>query len=331
MAYAADQVQPTAQYSPRTGSIIRFVWHHQAGTNDDSTIAMMVTGSKQLSATYTVSNDDPGGRGYSRITQVVPDEYRPWTSSSATADGRALTAEVANSTGDPDWGIADATHEACARLAAYAYVAHGVPLKRATAGDPSGHMGHNEVIGMFGEGYSTSCPMHLDIDRIISRAAVMVGNTDLSANALNSTPLPPEDDMDSTQAAQLARIAAWIDQQPLDANGATPLQQILGRIDGHGDTDPASGLLPAAHRLLTVADQSKWALVGSDNDPSAGLRTMVGGLYAQIAGLTAALSAIPGGAALTPAQLAQLIAASEAAAKTGATEAIANLTLVAKP
>jgi hypothetical protein len=311
MAYAADQVQPTAQYSPRTGAIIRFVWHHQAGTNDDSTIAMMVTGSKQLSATYTVSNDDPGGRGYSRITQVVPDEYRPWTSSSATADGRALTAEVANSTGDPDWGIADATHEACARLAAYAYVAHGVPLKRATAGDPSGHMGHNEVIGMFGEGYSTSCPMHLDIDRIISRAAVMVGNTDLSANALNSTPLPPEDDM---SAADVAAIIAEI-------------KHVQSSIDGNGDSDPSSGVLPAAHYLLGKADVANWALV----DNAGGLRSMVGGLYAQIAGLTAALSAIPGGAALTPDQLAQLIAASEAAAKTGATEAIANLTLVAKP
>ena len=89
-----DQERITNQRSNRTGSIIRFVWHHQAGTNDDATIGMMVSGSRQVSSTYTVSNDNPGNRGYSRITGVVPEESRPWTSSSATADGRALNRRV---------------------------------------------------------------------------------------------------------------------------------------------------------------------------------------------------------------------------------------------
>ena len=183
-----DQEKITSQRSNRTGSIVRFIWHHQAGTNDDATIGMMVSGSRQVSSTYTVSNDNPGNRGYSRITGVVPEESRPWTSSSATADGRALTAEVANSSGGPMWGIADTTHEACARLAAYAYQKYGVPLKRATKNDPTGHLGHNEVLGMFGEGYATACPGNLNIDHIIARARQLV--TGISGGALGE-----EDDM----------------------------------------------------------------------------------------------------------------------------------------
>ncbi|MCW2603052.1 MAG: hypothetical protein JWN61_1187 [Pseudonocardiales bacterium] len=178
-----DQVRVTSQRSARTGSIVRFVWHHQASVDDDSTITMMVTGSREVSATYTVSNDNPDGRGWSRITGVVPEQYRAWTSDSQYVDGRALTVECANSSGGPEWGIADESFEACARLAAYAYSAYGVPLRRITsAADGSGHIGHGELIDVFGEGYATFCPGNLDIDRILARAAQLVG-VDLSVPA----------------------------------------------------------------------------------------------------------------------------------------------------
>lgn len=179
-----DQIRQTSQCSGRTGPINRVIWHHQAGTNDDATIDVMVYGPKQLSATYTVDNDNYGGRGWSRITGVAPEEKRPWTSNSPTADGQAITIEVCNSSGNPDWGIAGESQEACARIAAYAYQAYGVPLKRASREDPTGHMGHNEVIDIFPGtgGYSTFCPGHLDIDWIIARAIQLLNPT-------------PEDDM----------------------------------------------------------------------------------------------------------------------------------------
>ena len=131
---------------------------------------MMVDGSKEVSATYTVDNKDYNGRGWARITGVVPEHLRAWTSSSYADEG-ALTVEVCNATGDPEWAIADVTHEACARIAAYALTAYGVPLQRASHDNGTyGHLGHNEVQGMFGDSYSTACPMHVDIDRIIARA-----------------------------------------------------------------------------------------------------------------------------------------------------------------
>lgn len=175
-----DQTRESFQRSPRPdGAVRRFIWHHQAGTNDDNTIRMMVEETRQVSATFTVDNKPPAsdpGRSWARITGVVPVEFSPWTSSSRAADGLAYTAEVANSTGSPDWGIAEATVEACALIAAWAYRA-GVPLKRATREDPTGHLGHNEVLGMFGQGYTTACPLHLPIDRILARGRELVGST----------------------------------------------------------------------------------------------------------------------------------------------------------
>lgn len=182
-----DQIRESGQRGNRTGSIIRFVWHHQASTNDDNTIGAMVSGSRQVSATYTVNSDNPGNRGWSRITGVVPEEYRPWTSNSALVDGRALTVECCNSSGDPTWGIADTSHEACARLAAYAFTQYGVPLRRITSSsNTAGHIGHNELPAIFtGESslYPTFCPGNLDIDRILARAQEIVNGDDLVTDA----------------------------------------------------------------------------------------------------------------------------------------------------
>jgi hypothetical protein len=164
-----DQARISNQHSNRSYPITRVIWHHQASTNDDGTIDMMVSGSKQVSSTYTVDNKDYQGRGWARITGVVPERYRPWTSSS-WADGGAITIEVCNSTGNPAWGISDVTHEACAHIAAYVRDAYGVPLQRATSKGMPGHVGHNEVQRIFGESYPTFCPGNLDINRIIARA-----------------------------------------------------------------------------------------------------------------------------------------------------------------
>jgi hypothetical protein len=156
-----DQNRESFQRDPRpAGKINRFIWHHQASTNDDGTIDMMVNETREVSATFTVDNEPPASdpnRVWARITGVVPIEFRPWTSDSPIADGLAFTAEVANSTLGPAWGISEATVQACARMAVWAYT-QGVPLKRATHADPSGHLGHNEVLGMFGQGYATACP-----------------------------------------------------------------------------------------------------------------------------------------------------------------------------
>jgi len=178
-----DQARPSEQASARTGSIVRRIWHHQAGTNDDATINAMVSGSKEVSANQTVDNKPPATnpqRKHARITGVVHTEQRAWTSSSSVADGRAMTAEVANSSGPPSYGISEATYAACAIMAAGDFLDLGIPLKRATRDDPTGHLGHAEVLGMFGQGYPTACPLHLDIDRIIADAKSIIAGAQIA-------------------------------------------------------------------------------------------------------------------------------------------------------
>lgn len=204
--FAADQERWSAKSNARSGAIVRFIWHHQAGTSDDGTLAMMTTaGLKDVSATWTVDNKAPVGAGlrdYARITAVVPEERRPWTTASALDDG-ALTVECANSTGpdgDPPYSISDASFEACARLAAYAEAAYGVPLQRATAANGwRGHMGHKEAP----DTYATACPMNLDIDRILDLAS----GGSLGGGALQPT-TPPEADEDDAMKFRTMKSSA---------------------------------------------------------------------------------------------------------------------------
>lgn len=208
--FAADQTRVSTQSNARTADIDVFVVHHQAVSDgDDGTIGAMVSGSRQVSATWTVDTEGPVGnfsRSYARITSVVPEDRRPWTSASVV-DDRALTVECANSSGAPYWGIDPRSFEAVARLIAYGHKAYGIPLKRSTVGDKPGVVGHRDVAGIFGGSYATACPGNLDIDALIARAAELVGQP-LSGNAL--TPSEDEETMTPELAQALADMEARI-------------------------------------------------------------------------------------------------------------------------
>jgi len=113
------QHRPSTQRSSRQGAEIdTILWHHQAGLSDDAVIAAMVNRTRTVSANYTISNEG-------RITCVVDEEYRAWTSGS-TSDGgkgaawdrRAITVEIENESAAPDWRISSAAIAAAAALRA---------------------------------------------------------------------------------------------------------------------------------------------------------------------------------------------------------------------
>lgn len=59
------------------------------------------------------------GIGYNgEIGLYVPEDYRAWTSSSRSNDHRAVTIEVANSSGAPDWKVSDASMNSLIKLCA---------------------------------------------------------------------------------------------------------------------------------------------------------------------------------------------------------------------
>lgn len=105
-------------YSSRTdsrwgntaGVIDRITIHHMAGNASIEAVGnIFAQPSRQASATYLVGTDG-------RIAQCVHEKDRPWTSSSAVNDVRAITIEVANCKGDPNWEVSDAALNATIKL-----------------------------------------------------------------------------------------------------------------------------------------------------------------------------------------------------------------------
>lgn len=92
----------TSHKSLRTAKIDTITIHHAAGIGFTAKQGCdyFVATTKGASSNYYIGND--GSIGLS-----VPEDYRAWTSSNGLNDDRAVTIEVANSKGDPNWEISD--------------------------------------------------------------------------------------------------------------------------------------------------------------------------------------------------------------------------------
>lgn len=165
-----SQIRPSGQRSGRRGARVdHILLHHQAGTNDDSVIAAMVKATKEVSANYTVSNEG-------RITGVVDEEDRAWTSGSTTDGGagaawdrRSITMEIENEVAGGGWPVSAAAHEAVARLVADISARYGIPLDRSAV------IGHRELWTQYHASYATACPGGLNLDGIVNRARELLG------------------------------------------------------------------------------------------------------------------------------------------------------------
>jgi hypothetical protein len=156
-----NQVRISNQSSPRNDTIDTFLIHHQAGTNDDAVIAAMVSGSRGVSANYTISNEG-------RITCVVPEERRAWTSGSAYDGGkgaawdhRAVTVEIENQSAGGEWPISTKALDAAARL--LVDLRQRYTIKHV--------LGHRDLWNTYGASYATFCPGPETVMKIVSIAA----------------------------------------------------------------------------------------------------------------------------------------------------------------
>ena len=103
-------------YSERTLPISKITIHHAAmvGVDAKKLAQVFTPTSRQASCNYAIGvNGD--------IALVVPEKYCAWTSGTWSQpnhgnDGIAVTIEVANSAGEPDWKISDASLEAVIKL-----------------------------------------------------------------------------------------------------------------------------------------------------------------------------------------------------------------------
>lgn len=98
-------------YSSRNGKKIKKITiHHAAGKLTVKQIgSVFASKARQASSNYGVdSNGD--------IALYVPEQYRAWTSSSADNDCQAVTIEVANDGGAPNWHVSDKALETTIKL-----------------------------------------------------------------------------------------------------------------------------------------------------------------------------------------------------------------------
>ena len=98
-------------YKPRKYPISRFTIHHMAWVQCTSKKCAdsFANSARQASATYCIGYDGD-------ISQCVDEKNAPWTSSNFDNDNRAITFEVANSTGAPNWKVSDKSYKALINL-----------------------------------------------------------------------------------------------------------------------------------------------------------------------------------------------------------------------
>lgn len=94
----------------RTHAIDTITIHCMAGNlSVESCGALFARTSRQASSNYGIGSDG-------RIGLYVDEENRSWCTSSRANDQRAITIEVANNGGAPDWSVSDKAYEALIRL-----------------------------------------------------------------------------------------------------------------------------------------------------------------------------------------------------------------------
>ena len=117
---------------PRGKKIDTITIHHVAGNATVEALGKLFADpSRQASANYGIGSDG-------RIACYVEEENRAWTSSSSANDGRAITIEVANCGGAPDWKVSDEALEATIALCVDICKRRGFKLNY--TGDKSGNL-----------------------------------------------------------------------------------------------------------------------------------------------------------------------------------------------
>lgn len=104
--------QMSPNKSTRTEKVTKITIHHMAGIlSADACAAIFANPRRCASANYLIGKDG-------EIKCNVEEEYRAWTSGSNWNDQRAITIEVSNSSGKPDWKISDKCMESLIKLCA---------------------------------------------------------------------------------------------------------------------------------------------------------------------------------------------------------------------
>lgn len=95
-----EYVKHSPNYNKRPGKILKITPHHAAGNISLEALGNMFAKEGESSANYGI---DTNGR----VAEYVPEDCRAWTSGNRDNDYQAITIEIANDGGAPDWHISD--------------------------------------------------------------------------------------------------------------------------------------------------------------------------------------------------------------------------------
>lgn len=129
---------------PRCDKIRKITIHHAAGNATLQGFGATFCGTREVSANYAVDS-----RG--RVGMYVEECNRAWTSSSPDNDHQAITIEVANDSGNPNWHVSDAALEATINLCVDICKRNGIKRLNFT-GDKSGNLTMHKYFA------ATGCP-----------------------------------------------------------------------------------------------------------------------------------------------------------------------------
>lgn len=169
--------------SPRNKPITKITIHHMAGVNSIETFASIVAApSRQMSSNYGIGNDG-------RIVLTCPESDRSWCSSSPENDHQAITIEVSNSDGGPNWPISTAAYNSLIKLCVDICKRNGIK-KLTFTGDKNGSLTFHYMFA------ATACPGPW----IKARAQEICNkvNAQLNTSTTNPTPAPTQPTTPST-------------------------------------------------------------------------------------------------------------------------------------
>lgn len=131
--------------NPRNHAIDKITIHHMAGNlSVERCGEIFASPSRQASSNYGVGSDG-------RVALYVSEKNRSWCSSNAANDHRAVTIEVANDGGAPDWHVSDKALESTILLCVDICRRNGIEKLNYT-GDKSGNLTMHKWFA------ATACP-----------------------------------------------------------------------------------------------------------------------------------------------------------------------------
>lgn len=131
--------------NPRRGKIKKITIHHVAGNLSVEAVGnIFAPASRKASSNYGVDNQG-------RVGMYVEEKNRAWTSSNRDNDNQAVTIEVANIGGSPDWKIGDVALEKTIELCVDICKRNGIE-KLIYTGDVSGNLTRHNMFA------KTTCP-----------------------------------------------------------------------------------------------------------------------------------------------------------------------------